>query len=522
MAYIEPYTGAWSTDEAAHLGRRAAFGFRPDEQASRAAIGLSDSVDALVDYPAQDAALDAAIQSLPTTADNDLIRNPTGKRSLQGWWVFRMVYGNQPLQEQLTLFLHDTLVSEWAKVASGVSTNVNNGNDGSITGQTCTTGTLAPDSSRRGQIILRLMRDQNELLRQEGSGAYEELLRLVTRDPAMLIYLDNRLNIKGKAQENYAREIMELFSMGVGNYTEQDVQEIARAFTGETINTSCAADFPYNYLYNAAQHDTNSKTVFADTFNFAGAGQDTDHVISLIVNRISGASVSPAHSTLPATAVYMAWKLITWFVNEAIPIDHPAVPEFADYFYNNQPNGYRYDVREFLRALLKSQLFWDPAYRHTMYKSPADFLAMSLRMLEVRETSFSSQVGSYLNGMGMDLLEPPNVGGWLHGTPWINSGSIIRRYNYGNRLSGTSIATDAYCDAFTTNAIVSGTTDHAGLVEFFRARLIQTDLRPSDQSVLMNFLQVIESGSGSATSKFRRKVRGLIHLVMATPQYQLK
>src|SRR5690606_29185447 len=144
------------------------------------------------------------------------------------------------------------------------------------------------------------------LFRTIGHGSFRNLLISITRDPCMLIYLDNRLNIKGKPQENYGREIMELFSMGVGNYSESDVQEMSRAFTGETIRTACTANWPYDYVYNSNQHDTGSKTIFGRTFTNQNNGSDTETAIDFILNRISGSAVSPYHGTYPATALYMS------------------------------------------------------------------------------------------------------------------------------------------------------------------------------------------------------------------------
>ncbi len=520
MSLLDPYVGPWGTSEAAHLARRAGFGARPEELDVMVAAGMSNSVDRLVDYDPVDAALEAQINDTPTSSEEDKIRLHEDDGSLQGWWLYRMVYSNQPLQEQLTLFLHDTLVSEYAKVAAGVTNSVNNGNDGSQAGQSCEVASgLPPDSNRKRLITVRLMKEQNDLLRQYGHGHYRQLLRSITRDAAMLIYLDNRQNAKGKAQENYAREIMELFSMGVGNYTEQDVREVARAFTGETIDARCSHNWPYSYIFDASKHDQNTKTVFGHAFNFSGPGQDTDYVIDLILDRISGARViSPAHATVPAAALYLSWKLLTWFVGESIAIDDPVVSELGEYLYTNSVAGDVYHLRETLRKLFKSQFFYQPQYRYTMYKHPADFVVMALRNLQLQETSYTSQVRSFLERMGMRLFSPPNVAGWNHGQAWVNSGYLLNRYNYANRLSTSAIATDAWVD----NLLQTRERTPARMVDFLRARLIQTALRQQEYVILYDFLDQIEDSGGSTTAKYRRKIRGLIHLMMTLPQYQLK
>lgn len=523
MALLDPYTGPWTSDEAAHLARRAGFGARPSELPSMVAAGMSDSVDALVDYDPLDAALEALIDSLPTEGDLGRVKNPDRDNYLQGWWLYRMVHTSQPLQEQFTLFLHDHFVLEWTKVAKGVSNRVNLGNDGTDPGQRCTGGTLPPDSARKRRTITRLLRDQNELLRTAGHGPFRQTLRSITRDPAMLIYLDNRTNKKNRPQENYAREIMELFSMGVNNYSEDDVREVARAFTGETINRACEDDYPYDYVFNSSIHDTGFKSVFAEPpFNFTSDGEDTNHVIDLLLDRVSNSGITPAHSVLPATSLYVAWKFITWFVDETIGIDHPAVPELADFFRSTVAMGDIYNVRETLRRLFKSQLFFDPAYRYNMYKHPADFAVMALRNLEIEESSYTGNARKALEQMGMRLFSPPNVAGWNHGKAWINSSNQISRFNYADRLSGSGRMTNAYVDDLITAGHLADQQDHAGMIEYFRARLIQAPLRPEETTALNDFLQGVETASGSANSRYRRKVRGLAHIVMSLPRYQLK
>lgn len=520
MALLDPYNGPWGPEEAAHLARRAGFGARPDEVGALAGMGMEAAVDSFIDYDPVDVPLEFQIFSLPDEGENSKLRYPQDDASLQGWWLYRMVRGTQPLQEQLTLFLHDTLVSAYAKVNAGVTGRVNNGNDGSQENQQCQVARgLPPDNRRKRLITVRLMKQQNDLLRQSGHGHYRQLLRSITRDPAMLIYLDNRLNKKGKAQENYAREVMELFSMGVGNYSEEDVREVARAFTGETINAKCADNWPYSYVFDPGNHDGNPKTVFRHAFNFAGAGEDTNYVIDLILDRISGAiGISPAHATHPAAALYMSWKILTWFVSESIAIEDPAVRELAEFFYANPVSGDGYHVGQALRKLFQSQLFYQPEYRYTMYKHPADFVVMALRTLQLHETSYTGQARRFLERMGMRLFSPPNVAGWNHGQAWVNSGYLLNRYNYANRLSSPAVATNEWVDRL----IPARQRSHDAMIEFFRARLIQTELRPEEYVILNDFLNKIQNGGGNAQSKYRRKIRGLIHLVLALPRYQLK
>lgn len=547
MALLDPYTGLWTEAEAAHLARRAGFGASPTEIATLVGLGMDAAVDSIVDYdPAvTEAEFLAAVDALPPGEgdksvngefDTDRIKNPIITNSLEGWWIFRMANTSSPFQEQFTLFLHDHFVSEVAKTRTGIRNRVVDGNDGNPNEgkrQLCETGTLPPDPSRKRRIGLRLIREQNELLRSIGHGPFRWTLLAVTRDPAMLLYLDNWLNKKGKPQENYGRELMELFSMGVGNYSEDDVQEVARALTGETVNDQCAEDWPYSHEFDCATHDPDPKTIFGQTVDTADCdaerGAETERVIDLILERVSGATaISPAHGVLPATCLYMSWKLITWFVRETIPIDDPAVAELGAFFHDTEVDGDTYNVRETLRRLFKSQLFYDPAHRFKMYKHPVDFMLMALRTLGIKEPGYTFGARFRLDRMGMRLFSPPNVAGWNHGRNWINSGNLINRYNYADRLSRSGIAenyprggimTDAQVDALLEGPYLEDMDDHDGMIRYFRDHLIQCDLDADEEAILKVFLSQV---LGDPVSKFRRKVRGLLHIFMTMSKYQLK
>lgn len=521
MAYLDPYVGPFGTAEAAHLLRRVAFGGTPAQVAATAALGRDGAIASLLDYPATDAAYDALVATFPNdTSDLGLVKTPNNQNPMIGWWLHRMIHGNQPAQEKLALFLHDTLVSDWPKVITGVTNSMNNGNDGSQAGQSCTTGTLPPDALRQRLTTCRLLRDQITLLRTTGHGNYATLIKAITRDPAMLLYLDNYLNTKTKPQENYGREVMELFTMGVGNYTENDVKQASKAFTGETVERACSLNWPYTYKFDSTQHDTSSKTLLGTTFNM-GAG-DTNFAIDLMFTRVSGqTSISPAHATQPATTLYMSWKFITWYVNEAIPIDHPAVAELATVFDTVSVNGYRYDVRETLRVLLRSQMFFDATWRWNMYKNPVEFVVTAMRALGLSETSYASTQASSLRNMGMAPFSAPNVAGWDHGEAWINSGAVIARQNYANRLSNSALFTDAICEAIITDGYASGYGDSTALIDYFRGRLLGEPLSSSEFNLLMDFCANID-GTSASQNDWRRKVRGLTHIVMSMPLYQLK
>jgi hypothetical protein len=184
-------------------------------------------------------------------------------------------------------------------------------------------------------------------------------------------------------------------------------------------------------------------------------------------------------------------------------------------------NGYRYDVKETLRTLFASELFYDSAYRWAMVKHPVDYMMIPSRTIGLQDGGYVSRMPRYLEAMGMDILNPPDVNGWDHGRSWLYSGAMIARFNYANELSRSAIATDSWCDSLIPGTIAS-TSDNAGILAFFRDVLVQRTFRAQQETELMAFMAGIDDGAGSAQQKFRRKVRGALHLAMATPEYQLK
>ncbi len=526
MALLDPYTGPWTSDQAAHLARRTTFGATPVQLAALTAAGMSAAVDSIVDYAPVDLPLENRIVDLPSgTTEYDRIKNPVSDRDVEGWWLYRMVHSTQPFQQQFALFLHDHFVSEWDKIFSTVTPEANNGNDGSIPGQSCirTSGSLPADPNRRGAIAVRLMRDQHNIFLTLGHGAFKSLLVAITRDPCMLIYLDNRTNFKTRPQENFAREIMELFSMGVGNYNEQDVKEIARALTGESVNTSCLLNWPYSYFYAASSHDTNPKTVFGVTFNSSVPGEDTNKVIDLILQRVSNSTVSPNHAVYPAASLYMSWKFLTWFVNQGIAISDEAVKELADFFYNNtSAGGYRYNVRETLRLLFKSSFFYESQHRFKLFKNPAEYVVTALRALELDDPSYAGNVNNWVREMGMKLFDPPTVDGWAHGHTWINASGVVARFNYANRMSTSVVLSDTAIDSLIEQHI-HGYDDDAGIASFFASRLLLDSLTFEEADIFMQLFKDIKGSATTTTqSIYRKKVRAALHLTMTMPRYQLK
>jgi len=558
MALFDEYRvgidGPWTTAEAAHLWRRAGFGANPNELLGIADDGtqaaLRAAVDQLVQFAPQDPWLDQPASGAPggygdpiadlpdDESDLGRVKNPSDLVSLIGHWLYRMRYTTQPLQEKLCLFLHDHFVSEWAKIVPLIDPAVIAGNDGSFPEQQeCMGGTLGVDLLRANRIAAAMMLDQNYLLRRNGADSFRQLLIDVTRDPAMLFYLDNIINQKGRAQENYARELMELFSMGVGNYSEQDVREVAKCLTGETLpNFVCEKDWDYRWEFDPAIHEPGDKSVFGKTVTEDFTGQETVRVIDLILaeraKSPSVADLAPPYNTLPAPAVYMSWKLLTWFVNNDIPLDPPApaVLELADYMRgtDNQPYPQRrfaYDFRAVLRKIFLSQYFYSEENRLTHYKNPAEFVTNLLRQGEFADL-FATQFGpgTQMTLMGMILFNPPNVSGWNHGRAWITSGSLVSRYNYAAYLMDIIFqgdSADARIDSLlAANGGPIPTVDsNDAIIDYYASRLLPAPPTSEERVLLQNFLGSIVVGND--TVRFRQKVRGLIHVLMSMPVAQL-
>jgi uncharacterized protein (DUF1800 family) len=291
---------------------------------------------------------------------------------LKGWWVREMRATPAPLAERMTLFWHNHFTSSLQKVRSPL-----------------------------------LMYRQNALLRRHALGSFAELLRAVAKDPAMLVYLDGASNRRGQPNENFAREVMELFTLGEGNYTELDVKEAARAFTGWSLDRARG-----EFVFRPLLHDDGAKTVLGREGPLRG-----EDVIEILLAQ-------------PQTARFVLGKLWREFVSagpaserERIELEH-AARVFRETGWS---------IRLALRELLTSEAFWAGANRAALIKSPADLVIGTLRQFEI---DFSDPLPFVvlLRQLGQDLFAPPNVRGWPGGHAWINSQTLLARKAFLERL----------------------------------------------------------------------------------------
>ena len=369
----------------AHLMRRAGFGAPYAELEARVAKGYDATVEELL-HPEEQPALDIDVLQRLYPEWKDLVAEDEN----QSYWTFRMINTKRPLEEKTALFWHGIFCVGNSKCEHG----------------------------RQIQIQL-------DKFRRYGLGGFHDLLMLLSTDPAMTFYLDNCLSHKGSINENWGRELLELFSLGVGkdgedNYTELDVQECARAFTGWTI-TNAVPRYPFgryesHFVYNAQDHDDGEKTFLGQTGRWNG-----EDVIDIICRQ-------------PGAARFIARHLYNFFV-----ADEPQVPSWKhtqpqdmetiemleeEYFRSN------YNIGSMLRLLLNSDAFKDSRFRKV--KSPTETVVGMMRLVGDHTSprpDFYSVVNE-IKYMGQSLLNPPTVEGWHTGKEWIDSGTLVERVNF--------------------------------------------------------------------------------------------
>ncbi len=360
----------WNVKWAGHLYRRAAFGANLSELRRAVAAGPAATIDLLLKGEPTAAGFYAGL--------TEIARGIKEVSQLRGWWVYCMLNSGHPLLEKLTLFWHNHFATSVAKVTS-----------------------------------VPLMYKQNVLLREHALGKFGPFLQAMSKDPAMLAWLDSNSNIKGRANENYARELMELFSLGVGNYTEKDIREAARAFTGWGTNGD-------TYEFNPYFHDTGTKTVLGQTGNFNG-----DDVVRIVLKR-------------PVAARFLVRKLYRDFLSEQQDPPDALIEPLADSFRKSD-----YDIAHLMRTMLSSRHFFsDYAFRQRI-KGPVEYVLGAVRAVyhkypekdpNYRDMPVQVLV-SRIDAMGQPLFAPPNVKGWRGGEAWLTTSTMLARQNFAQAVA---------------------------------------------------------------------------------------
>ena len=562
----------WNAARAAHLLERAGFGGTPDDIARLAAMTPRQAVDSLVDFDAVPRDLkpfdhsgiwDPGMDPFPPSRAEavrlarergeglgekvrpagsqrrlqpvvdkffySLIANGIETQRLGLWWANQMLATRRPLEEKLTLFWHGHFATGENKVRD-----------------------------------YRMMLRQNEMFRAQAAGTLRGLLVGILKDPGMLVYLDNGENIKQHPNENFGRELLELFSMGVGNYTERDVREAARAFTGWTNDA-------LEFKFDAAQHDAGEKTFLGRSGTFNG-----EDIIDIILEQ-------------PVTAEYVSAKLYRYFVRDdvAAPVRTALGRTFRD-------SGYQ--LKPLLKQIFLSRDFYSPPAYATQIKAPVQLVVSTYRKLGLQSVPTIPDFGRMTASLGQSLFDPPNVAGWAGGRSWITPSTLLQRGNVfrevlfpnvkgfrppdramsatdmgvGERLARGMDITEAtkegdaapgmaaesnmmvdrdedyntryggykgYLIAFertktiprrpapidlTAMAHAAGADTVDKIVDHFAQRFLSVPLAPKDRAVLTTFLRgKLGTDTVQPGAALEDALRELLYLVLATPEYQL-
>lgn len=435
----------------AHLLRRAGFGASKQELDEYIALGRDGAVERLIEYQNVEDDVDQRVP-LP-----EIDFSSRGMAELQRWWLLRMAYTKRPLQEKLVLMWHGWLTTEARAVNNAV-------------------------------LIYR----QNQFFREHALDSFDVILKGITIDPAMLIYLDNRSNRRGRPNENYAREIMELFAMGEGNgYTEQDIREGARALTGWTVTRQGEAQFNRNLF------DPDEKKIFGQVGRWGW-----EDFVDMIVRR-------------PETGPFVARKLWSFFAYD--DPEPEIIHSLARLYYTSG-----FSIKAMVHWILNSDAFSsEKAYRAKL-KSPAELVAGALRSLEI--TTQGRNLNNLMARMGMQLFNPPNVAGWKGGRAWITSTTLLERLNFG--LAVATLRNNAsQTEQFDLMGLLRANDlqTPSAVLDHFLDLLVDGNVSPERRELLRDYLESDPpNGRLVLDQRFvEERVRGLLHLVLAMPEYQL-
>jgi uncharacterized protein (DUF1800 family) len=448
--YVPSNEAPWNRARVAHLHRRAGFAANwatlerdlrdgPFEAVTRLLAGEASSVDG----QARDAFEVSQLRLERYAAASGNLS------AIQAAWLYRMIFTPAPLLERITLFWHNHFATSFAKVNSS-----------------------------------RLMTEQIGLLRSLAFGRFSVLLKAIARDPAMLLWLDSSTNRKAHPNENYAREVMELFTLGRGQYSETDIREAARAFTGAFIQGDRYREVP-------GQHDSGAKTILGKTGPFRG-----DDVAEILLDQ-------------EACAPYVCRKLYRHFVDESSEPEVGLIEPLAQHFRNSE-----YEVAALVERILRSRHFFEARTLHKRVKSPVEFAVGLVRCLEIVNPTVGTEALAQASlEMGQSLYAPPSVAGWEGGAEWINTSTSLARANLA--LALVSSSDEKLGRRFDPLALASkyGASSGESTAQFYLDLLVQDG--PSE-FIQAKLREAIEKNFDSPEG-----LRQAISLVLTSPEYQL-
>jgi uncharacterized protein (DUF1800 family) len=466
----------WNLKWAAHLYRRAAFGGSLPELRDAVTKGFRPTLDAIFTVDLQ---ADSEWERLLAELGPSFIANAF---QLRAWWLYAILNSRNPLRDKMTLFWHNHFATSIAKVQRPL-----------------------------------LMQKQNLLIRKYALGKFRPFLLEMSKDPAMLRWLDSDSNIKGKPNENYARELMELFSLGVGNYTEPDIREAARAFTGWHTDDN-------EFEFDDTDHDDGVKTVLGQQGKWNG-----DDIVRIVLEQ-------------PCAARFLVRKLYRYFISENVVPPDSLIEPLADSFRKSD-----YDIAAVVKTMLSSNHFFSGhAYRQRI-KDPVEFAIGTVRAVWDKEAVQPSMLVTELEAMGQELFAPPNVKGWVGGRAWLNTATVLARHNFAQKVAaGTlrgrddptpssfiavpmAVAVDAPPSKEAEGPEPEASKNIAGLIQREKATepkkvvdlLVEVLLRGEISPAAHGKLTAYIAEGKPAGAALNRRIRETAHAIMTMPDYQL-
>jgi uncharacterized protein (DUF1800 family) len=469
-----------------HILRRLGFGISPSELAAFAGMSASAVIDRLLNYETaiDNSQLDRAIGSADfvgvTTSSGQPFSPNTLINDARQRWLFRMVHSQRPLEEKMALFWHNHFATGYTKVAG-------------VVGTIHATKMMDADPFIFGQQF----KGQIHLFREMATASFRDLLIAVAKDPAMLVWLDGRTNTKAKPQENFGREIMELFTIGLGNYTEQDVYAAARVFTGWNMtligNRDDQVASYYQYQFQSGNHDTAAKEFTFPIYPDGG-------------RVIPARAASPGEQDGIDLITALATKLYKFVVNETTEPDPSMISAMAQSYLSSN-----YSIKSMLRTLVSSSAFTSSANYFQRYSWPVEYVVRAIKETGFSGFSVNSAITPLLN-MGQQLYEPPDVNGWELGPGWFSTASMLSRMNFSSTLAQNqkfNLARDAQPYKASPDRVL----------EYMLSRFQTIGFDSTGTTALQQYLR---SGSGwtGTDAQLQTRVPGLTRLIVGSGEYQ--
>jgi uncharacterized protein (DUF1800 family) len=454
--YVPSPDNPWDSKKAGHLYRRAAFGANWEELQAATGDGPRATIGRLLkgNEPSADFRRAAEVMDRAARQNINLAR---------GWWLTRMLEGPHPLREKMTLFWHNHFATSDSKVQ----------NAGRMFGQ-------------------------YELMHAHALGSFVDLLQGMSKDPAMMVWLDTIQSKKGQPNENYARELMELFSLGIGNYSEKDIREAARAFTGWEIRED-------KWRFNSAQYDDSEKSFLGRNGKWKG-----EDIVAICLDQ-------------PACPRFIVRKLLKFLVSDTLATPPELLAPLTTQFCDS-----KFDFGKLVETVLRSNLFFSSDAYRCQVKSPVDFALGTVRGLELRVSTLA--LAAALETLGQNLFHPPSVKGWDGGQAWLNGQTLLFRQNLALALCSHD---GQYVRQPTPDSITNPIellrrhrqVNDEMAVDFLLGLFLQKDVPAETREKLLNYVKQSRRQKAPAywseSDRSSQPTIALCHLVLTLPEYQL-